>query len=443
MNCPDQVGVDGAPSTLGGESLPAPSPAPAPWTLPELPDLAALLDLPPLPVLPTVDPTLLLKPITDLLGVFGTGALGAAPGGDPAVAHQQIAQVLEDGVGTLLRAAQSLDGSWLGQAATSAITAATRTAGESGVVAAQGTGMSVNLQAAAAVVAAGALELQGVVVKTTGLLSAAMPAIATPPGQIAALAIAAEGLAEGLAVVSATRAQLIAPTAQMTATGAPVSVTGVPGADGFGTAAKLLESVVPLVQAGAQFATSLLAGVAPGDGVPVTDPSTSDQPTSTTPVATTCPATCDKTTATNGATNTAATGTTAGTRPSGAAPVVKAASTVSSVPATPGVSAPAPAPLADCPTTTNASTVPAATTSSAAPQMTAVGADTAMPMAPLAATGARPSDTARPITVTPAATAPSDQPVEAEWLTRMTAESLDLDVALALGIGDQDLAGSA
>jgi len=37
----------------------------------------------------------------------------------------------------------------------------------------------------------------------------------------------------------------------------------------------------------------------------------------------------------------------------------------------------------------------------------------------------------------------SDQPVEPGWLTTRTTESLDFDVALALGLETQNLAGSA
>ncbi|ALG85601.1 hypothetical protein [Gordonia phthalatica] len=437
----DVVGspVTGVLEGLGVKSLPAPATVELPAGLPALPDLPAL------PVLPTIDPMMLLKPITDLLGVFGTGLLGGAPGGDPSATHQQIAGLLENGVGVLLNAASSLDGGWLGQAATAAITAATRTAGESGVVAAQGAGMSMDLQAAAAVVATGALQLQGVVVKTAGLLSAALPAIATPPGQIAALGIAAEGLAEGLAVVAATRAQLVAPTAHMAANGTPVPVTGVPGGDVFGTAATLLQSALPLVQAGAQLATSLLSGT----GLPSNEPETriGDQTSPAPGAAAPCPTTCEKSGAATSGTGTGATSTGA-PKPGAGGPTVKAASAVSGgapttggVPTAVGVSAPAPSPLADCPTTTNAVTASTSTVSAGGPQMTAAGTGTALPMAPVATAAARPTDVARTVPAVPATV--SEQPDDAGRLSAMTAESFDFDVALALGLGDHDLAGSA
>ena len=97
--------------------------------------------------------------------------------------------------------------------------------------------------------------------------------------------------------------------------------------------------------------------------------------------------------------------------------------------------------MADCPATTNAVSAGAAAGSGGSPQVTAAGTGSTMPMAPVGAPVARASDTARPMTAIPAAT-PADAPVESEWLAAATAESLDFDVALALGLGDPDLAGS-
>lgn len=426
---------------LGGFSV-QPLPAPATVDLPTgLPDLPGL---PPLPVLPAIDPTMLLTPITDLLGVFGTGLLGGAPGGDPAATHQQIAGLLDNGVGVLLNAVSSLDGGWLGQAATAAIAAATRTAGESGAVATQGAGMSMDLQAAAAVVAAGAMELHGVVVKTAGLLSAALPAIATPPGQIAALAIAAEGLTEGLAVVAATRAQLVGPTAHMAANGAPVPVTGAPGGDVFGTAATLLQSVLPLVQSGAQLATSLLSGTGLTSDRPDVPTGEQEGPIAPDPAASpaaACPTTCERSATATPGTAAAGAGTGAPPRPGGGPTMTTAAAVAGGQPSAvaTGAPAPAPSPLADCPTTTNAVTSGSSTVGAGGPQTAAAGTAPALPVTPVA--GARSADVVRPVVAVSAAA--TEQPTDIDRLAAMTAESFDVDVALALGLGVQDLAGSA
>ncbi|NLG45471.1 hypothetical protein [Gordonia sp. (in: high G+C Gram-positive bacteria)] len=404
--------------------------------LPEPAEVMPIPALPSLPVMPGLDPLMLVQPIIELLATFGAGALGGDAAAGPASTHQQIAQVLSGGIDALLGAGRSLDGGWLGQAATSAITAATRTAGESGLLAAQGTGMSLDLQVAGGIVAAGALQLQGVVVKTAGLLAAALPAAVTPPGQVAALAIAAEGLAEGLAVVGATRAQLVAPTASMTANGTPVPITGSPGGDGFGAAAKLLESALPLVQAGAQLVTSLLAGAGVEPGTEGIDDADQPGAVSGAPVgAGVCAPTCDRgspTAATSGApTSTSASH--AGTKP-----------TVGSVATSVGVPAPEPTPLAERPTTTNASVVGPPNAVASAAQVTPAGTGTAMPMAPMAPTMTRAaSEAPREALPIPVVTTASDQPVEPGWLTTRTTESLDFDVALALGLETQDLAGSA
>ncbi|EGD55190.1 hypothetical protein [Gordonia neofelifaecis] len=397
--------------------------------------------LPALPTLPSLDPTMLVKPITDLLQTFGSGRLGGA-GGDPAVAHQGIADVLGDGVGTILGAVRSLDGGWAGQAATAAVSAATRSAGESGLLAAQGAGISTDLQAAAAVVAAGAAQLQGIVVKTAGLLAAAGPALATPPGQIAALGIAAEGLAEGLAVVAATRAQLIAPTTHMAANGQLVPVTGVPGAEGdlFSVAGRLLQSALPLVQAGTGLATKLLSGTGL-DGSRATQveeptgPPEKPVPGST---GTPCPAACDRT-------GTASAPTSAAHAPGSApsAPTARASTTAATVAATPSVSAPEPMPLADRPTT-NAAMPTSADTVRATP-VAAANPVSAVPQAqaPVVPASARPSNEApRVVPAVPVAVVP-DTSADPEWLSAVTAESIDFDVALALGLGDENLAGSA
>ncbi|MGB3605136.1 hypothetical protein [Gordonia sp. (in: high G+C Gram-positive bacteria)] len=413
---------------------------PTPPTFPALPSLSDLPGIPVLPALPLpmVDPTLLLKPITDLLATFGTGQLGGSPTGDPAQAHQQIAQVLDSGVGTLLKAVQSVDGAWAGEGATSAIVAATRTATEAAAVAMQGTGMSVDLQAAAAIVAAGAAELQGIVVKTAGLLSATLPAIATPPGQIAALGIAAEGLAEGVAVVSATRAQLIAPTASMTANGAPVPVTGVPNAsgDGFQAVAKVLESMLPLVQAGLSMVTSAVSGS--GVGATQVGPS-GDRPGIGAPAAVpaapgSCPPSCESTAPTAGAPKTSPAAASTSTAVAGEVPAA--------------VQAPAPpqTPLADRPMTSNATVATAQPASASALQVSGAGATA--PVAPMAPMAARHSaDAGRPAPVfTPspslAADSAASSAAEPGALTALTAESLNFDVALALGLGDHDYAGS-
>ena len=124
------VGVADVLANLGITPFPAPAQVQTPSDSGATDPIAAVTA-----ALPALDCTALLKPITDLLATFGTGKLGG--GSNPATTHLDIAGILENGVSSLLGAAKSIDLSWLGQAATSAVTTAVRTAGESGLVAAQ------------------------------------------------------------------------------------------------------------------------------------------------------------------------------------------------------------------------------------------------------------------------------------------------------------------
>lgn len=451
------VGTECPPETVRGQPEAAGvPPVPAPLHL-QIPPLPAL------PVLPSIDPTALIRPITDLLEVFGTGCPEAGGSGDPAHVHQQITGVIIGGVDRLLSATRALDGVWTGQGAAAAVTAALRTAGEAGLLAAQGAGMSADLQAAAAIVATGAAQLHGVIAKTAGLLTAMAPTLATPPGQLAAVGVAAEGLAEGLGVVAATRAQLAGPTAHMAANGRPVPVTGLPGipaggADdaGFGLAAQLLQSALPFVQAGTGLATSLLSGTG------LTAEHDAPPPAAPVPAGTAgaCAPTCERTavpTAPPGTPGTPAAGGAGASSASSASGGASASGSVSAKMSTAGAGAavgPAvatsagvaadPAPLADRPTTTNASAAsptPSAVTASLSHPATAASV-MAPPLAPVATRGG--DDGPRASIV--AAAAPAAPPATAatpDWLAAATADSLDFDVALALGLGDQDFTGSA
>ncbi|MDR2279652.1 MAG: hypothetical protein LBE07_02225, partial [Gordonia sp. (in: high G+C Gram-positive bacteria)] len=364
-----------------------PTPTPLQVRFPDLPGI----DLPALPMIPGLDPAALVKPIIDLLGSFGTGRL-AGPG-NPVESLTGLSGLLEGGAAALAKAMAAVEGQWTGTAATAAIGKAASTAAESGLIAAQGTSMAGDVTVAAGIVGAGMTALQGVVAKTVGLLAATAPTLATPPGQLAALGIAADGLAQGLAIVASTRAQLAAPTAKLAATGRPVPVGkaptpgGVPSGD---TLSGLLGKAGPLVSAGLSVVGSILGGTsgAPSPGTattghkarccssctpPTGTPTTGTQPTGTPQQATT------PTTTQPGTVKPASLGST----PSGSVP---------SGP-TPSVSVPdQPARLADCPTTSNATmsaepTVP----QSAVSTVSSTGTGT-VPMGPLTGAG-----TARPV----------------------------------------------
>ncbi|MFW0792224.1 hypothetical protein AAFP30_00280 [Gordonia sp. CPCC 205515] len=216
--------------------------------LPPLPQLPALPPLPGLPPLPPLDLTLLIKPITDLLGAFGTGDL-AAGGLDPSAVFKSLSTALEASMSVGSAACKALDKLWTGTASTAATAKAAQTTADTGKVATQGTGISIDLQAAAAIVGAGVATLQGIIAATISKIAGTVPILATPAGQALAVGFATEGLSEATAAVAATRAQLLGPTATMTANGAPVPITHAPapGPSPFAIAGAVIDGLAPVV----------------------------------------------------------------------------------------------------------------------------------------------------------------------------------------------------
>jgi len=254
--------------------------------LPPLPQLPPLPPLPGLPPLPTIDVGQLIQPITDLLGGFGSGDLGAG-GVDPTSFLDGISQALDLTMSMGSAALQALDGLWSGQGAVANSAKNAQAASDSAALGAQATGIRANTTTAAAIVGAGLAAVQGVVIKTAGLIAGAGPALLTPPGQAFALGAAADGLAEATAIVVATRAQLTGPTAGVAAAGTPVPVSGAPtgaasplavaGAllDGIGKPLSALTSQVGQINAGrVATADTAMGGSSPADAVNTTPAST-------------------------------------------------------------------------------------------------------------------------------------------------------------------------
>ncbi|GAA4641649.1 hypothetical protein GCM10023197_03520 [Gordonia humi] len=402
-----------------------------------LPDLSSL-NLRSFPSITGIDPVSLMKPIVDLLGTFGTGSMSG--GADPVASLGGLAGLLRSGASALLDAASSVDIDWAGQAAAAAIGAATRTAGQSEQVAAQGTAMASDVASAGAIVGAGFTRLQSVVAKTAGLLAAAAPALATPPGQIAALGIAAEGLTEGLAVVAETRAQLVAPTAHIAGVGAPVSVSDPPTALTGDTWSTLLQQAGPLFRAGVQIAGSLL-GV-DGDAAPESDVAVGgDETASTAATSPDCCAPCATATAPTTPQSTTAVQTSAApsatVRPAASTPAVQAVDT----PAT--SLAETPIELVDRPVTSNATVVAdtgPASISTAAPVSYSGVPPVPMTSTAVAAAGRAVDPTPLRLTETSPAT-PEADPTGTDLAT-LLAQPFGAEVALRLGTDTTDFAGS-
>lgn len=252
--------------------------------LPPIPQIPALPPMPGLPPLPTIDIGMLLKPMTDLLGGFGTGDLSGAPF-DPSMIFSALSTVLDTAMSTATEALGVLDGLWTGAASLGAATKTAEASTNSAALSTQGGVMSIDIQAAAAIVAAGLATVQGIIAATLGKIAILGPGLATPLGQGAAVGFATEGLAEATAAVAVTRAQLLGPTTQMIANGAPVKVTSPPTAattsaaqSPFALAGSILEALTPLVGSATELPAALMSPVSemlsvhPGDDLAVAHP---------------------------------------------------------------------------------------------------------------------------------------------------------------------------
>ncbi|NDK91953.1 hypothetical protein GYA93_20625, partial [Gordonia desulfuricans] len=236
--------------------------------LPGLPEIPPLPPLPGLPPLPTVDLGLLVKPITDLLGGFGTGDLAMADF-DPTMVFDGLSTVLETSMTMAQSALELADKLWVGQSSIAAATKTGEASVNSGQLSAQGTGISFDIQTAAGIVAAGLAAVQAILAATIGKMLAAVPLIPSGAGLPLVTGFAAEGLSEATAAVAVTRAQLLAPTTHMTVNGAPVPVTAAPAAatgaaaqSPFAVAGTVLDAIAPMVSTATELPSMLITPMA-------------------------------------------------------------------------------------------------------------------------------------------------------------------------------------
>lgn len=239
-----------------------------------LPPLPVLPPLPPLPGLPPIQiPPLdqLIKPMTDLLGGFGTGDLGAG-GFDPSAVFDALSTVLDTALATGKAALDLGDKLWSGQAAAGATQKTVQAGANGAALSVQGSGMNIDINAAAAIVGQGLAAVQAIIAKTVAaILGAAVPLICSPAvgaGLAMASGFAATGLTEATAAVAATRAALLGPTARMTTNGAPVPVTKMPGAPSpapgqspFALAGAVLDAVSPALSTATELPATLMTPV--------------------------------------------------------------------------------------------------------------------------------------------------------------------------------------
>ena len=195
--------------------------------LPPLPMLPPLPPLPGMPPLPPLDLANLFKPLTDLMGSFGSGELGAG-GFDPTTLFSTLSSVMSSSVSLSSGALKALDGVWKGSAATASAAKTTTAAAEGTTTAAKATSIVVNTQGGAATVAVGNASMQAVLAKFSATVTAALPLIMTPVGQTAVIAAAIIALSEGTAIVTGTKTALTPQTAAQQANAVQTGITGAP-----------------------------------------------------------------------------------------------------------------------------------------------------------------------------------------------------------------------
>ncbi|MGK8556748.1 hypothetical protein [Nocardia gipuzkoensis] len=240
--------------------------------LPPLPadPVAALMQGVALPALPGVD--LLMKPILDLLGSFGTGVIGAL---DPTAILSQSSKVIEMAMQVGRGSIATVEQVWQGQASRNAQAASQQANVEGQETGQRGIDISELTQRAAAVVQQGNAQLLGIASSFATQATALAPVILTPPAQAALVASATEHLGQAVGVVNVTRGDLAGKTAELSG-----MVNQLVGPEAQEAAQSLAQNVgQPILEQAQSTASDTMtkaAGLdssAPGTTSPLTTPS--------------------------------------------------------------------------------------------------------------------------------------------------------------------------
>ncbi|MGQ4597803.1 hypothetical protein [Nocardia sp. R6R-6] len=180
--------------------------------LPPLPadPVTALMQGVALPALPGVD--VLMKPILDLLGSFGTGIIGAF---DPTAILSQSSKIIELAMQVGKGSMATVEQVWQGQASRNAQATSQQANVEGRETGQRGIDISELTQRAAAVVQQGNAQLLGIATSFATQATALAPVILTPPAQATLIASATEHLGQAVGVVNATRGDLAGKTAEL------------------------------------------------------------------------------------------------------------------------------------------------------------------------------------------------------------------------------------
>ncbi|WP_067711979.1 hypothetical protein [Nocardia yamanashiensis] len=236
-------------------------------TLPEIPAVSVSLELPPLP---TLDLSVLTRPLTDLASSFGTGQLNTS---DATTALSNVSSALQTVLSLVSSLASMASSDWSGDGATSAAAKGTEAAANTAELETQNVQQKTVLTGAAGTVAVGNASMAAIITKFVTGLTIAAPFLVTPAGQVFVLSLASETAAEATAVVASTKAQLGVHSANMTAAGQKVAVTKAPSSSSSGSMSQLtqllslLSTGASTVSSGVQSAQQSLQSIAKTEAV--------------------------------------------------------------------------------------------------------------------------------------------------------------------------------
>ncbi|OQQ33139.1 hydrolase [Prescottella equi] len=160
----------------------------------------------------------LARPVVDLLAAFGSGAL---PAGSPAASLRAASEAIDAAHAVGRTGISELGGTWTGVAADAAVTKAEATQSASVQLSDRGREIATVVEAASESVRAGNAELAAILQSFLSLASSALPALATPAGQMMLIGAATEHLGRALTVVERVRGELVAHTAKIVDLTAP------------------------------------------------------------------------------------------------------------------------------------------------------------------------------------------------------------------------------
>ncbi|OZC78903.1 hydrolase [Rhodococcus sp. 06-462-5] len=216
---------------------------------------------------------LLARPIVDLLGAFGNGAL---PTGGPADVLRVSSAAIEAAQGIGRVAVTELAANWNGESADAAIRYAENAHSSAIALADHADDIAAVVDQACRDTNQGFLELQAIVQSFVGIALAAGPIITTPPGQTMLITAAIEHLERALVVVARVRGELAVHTANIVQLTAPPSVPAPVGGGPTptpGSSSNLMTSpaTAQVIEAGEKLAKTFAQSVSsPATGADVT-----------------------------------------------------------------------------------------------------------------------------------------------------------------------------